>query len=400
MSRRILFVDDEPLVLSGLQRSLRAMRNEWEMVFAGGGTEALELMDRSVFDVVVSDMRMPGMDGAQLLEQVKTRFPRTVRFILSGQSDREAILRSIGPSHQYLSKPCDVEELKRKIAHAFALRELLENPLLKEIVSSMQTVPSLPTLYMAVNDALRQSDVSVAKLAALIEQDMGMASKILQLVNSAFFGLPCQVSSLPQAVSLLGIDNIRALVVSVHVFSELESQSTKDLAWLWKHSLQCGALARAIARAQRVKQDVQDESFTAGLLHDIGKLVIASACGDQYKKVLQIYSERKTSISPIEHEVLGCSHAEVGAYLLGLWGLPDSIVEAVAWHHTPTHVTLNSFAPLVAVHVADYFDHQMQSYPAMMDKPVLDEKLLTGLGLQDCVPEWFTRCKELDPNGK
>lgn len=400
MSKRILFVDDEPMVLSGLQRSLRSMRAEWEVVVAGSGAEALEMMSHDRFDVVVSDMRMPGMDGAQLLDQVKTRFPRTVRFVLSGQSDRETILRSIGPSHQYLSKPCDVEELKQKINHAFALRELLENPHLKEIVSSMQTVPSLPSLYVAVTDALRQPDVSIAKIADLISQDMGMTSKVLQLVNSAYFGLPCQVCNPQQAVSLLGIDNIKALVLSVHVFSELEGQATQELAFLWPHSLQTAALARTIAHTQHCKQTVSDEAFAAGLLHDVGLLVLASACRQQYEQALRRRSEQKISISAMEQEIFNCTHAEVGAYLLGLWGLPNSIVEAVAWHHSPSGAGPAAFSPVIAVHVADYFDQQMHSYSVLSENPKLDEELLVRLGLQDRVKIWLSLCHELDPNGK
>jgi len=399
MSKRILFVDDEPMVLSGIQRSLRSMRAEWDVEVATGGAEALEMMARSPFDVVVSDMRMPGMDGAQLLDRIKTQFPRTVRFVLSGQSDRETILRSIGPSHQYLSKPCDVEELKQKINHAFALRELLENPKLKEIVSSLQSVPSLPSLYVAVTDALRQSDVSVAKIASLIAQDMGMTSKVLQLVNSAFFGLPCQVSNPQQAVSLLGIDNIKALVLSVHVFSELEGQTTQELAFLWPHSLHTAAFARTIAHAQGCKPAVQDEAFAAGLLHDVGRLVLASACTQQYETVLKLRTERKAGISEIEQEVFHCTHAEVGAYLLGLWGLPDSIVEAVAWHHSPAGASPTTFSPIIAVHVADHLDQEFHPFSSFSEAPALDVELLARLGLRERMNTWVSQCQEIDPQG-
>ena len=150
MNKRILFVDDEPAVLQGLQRSLRGMRQEWEMEFAASGREALETMARSPFDVVITDMRMPEMDGAQLLDQVRKRFPQTVRIVLSGQSDRETILRSIGPTHQYMAKPCDLEDLKQKLTHTFALRELLADPRLKEIVCQLENIPSLPSLYIAI----------------------------------------------------------------------------------------------------------------------------------------------------------------------------------------------------------------------------------------------------------
>ncbi len=145
-------------------------------------------------------MRMPGMDGAQLLDLVKVKFPRTVRIILSGQSDRETILRSVGPSHQYLSKPCDLDELKQRLMRAFALRDMLNDTHLKEVIGRLKTVPSLPALYVAVTEALRSSDSSITEIGNLIAQDMGMSAKVLQLVNSAFFGLSNRVSSPQQAV--------------------------------------------------------------------------------------------------------------------------------------------------------------------------------------------------------
>jgi HD-like signal output (HDOD) protein/ActR/RegA family two-component response regulator len=400
MSKRILFVDDEPMVLQGIQRSLRIMRTEWDMEFATGGPEALEIMARGHFDVVISDMRMPGMSGAQLLEQVKAKFPRTVRMILSGQSDRETILRSIGPTHQYLSKPCSVEELRRKLGRAFALRDLLDNPTLKDIVSRMQTVPSLPSLYVEITEALQSPGTSVAELGSIIERDMGMASKVLQLVNSAFFGLPCQVASPKQAVALIGIDNIRALVLSVHVFSELEHQLTNDLAFLWKHGCATAAFARVVSQSQESSRNQADDAFTAGLLHDIGRLVLASACTAEYSRVLRTASDTKTTILACEREVFGCTHAEVGAYLLGLWGLPDAIVEAVAWHHEPSQAHQAGFSPLIAVHAADHCDHLMHSYPNQNHVPNLDENLLAEMGLKDRLTVWLQACQELDRKGE
>jgi HD-like signal output (HDOD) protein len=400
MNKRILFVDDEPMVLNGLERSLRAMRKEWEMSFVSSGAQALEAMAQSPFDVVVSDMRMPGMDGAALLEQVKAKYPRTVRFVLSGQSDKEAILRSVGPTHQYLSKPCDPEELKQKITHAFALRELLANPTLKDIVSRMQAIPSLPSLYVAVTEALSCPDASVAKIADIIQQDMGMTSKVLQLVNSAFFGLPCQISNPQQAVSLLGIDNIRALVLSVHVFSELETDPNWSLDFLWPHSLGTAARARAIARAQRCGQSMEDNAFAAGLLHDIGRLILACACGVQYGQVLDSVPKQKINVAELELQAFGCTHAEVGAYLLGLWGLPDSVVAAVAWHHFPARSGVDAFSPVIAVHVADNYDHHQNSYLEMNEVPSLDEDLLARLGLFERLEVWSSACEQIRTNGE
>jgi HD-like signal output (HDOD) protein len=398
MSKRILFVDDEAMVLQGIQRSLRAMRGEWEAEFATSGPEALEIMSRAPFDVVVSDMRMPGMDGAQLLEKIRMQFPQTVRMILSGQSDRESILRSIGPTHQYLSKPCDVEELKLKLRHAFALRDLLADPHLKEIVSRLESVPSLPAVYVKITTALGVPDASISQIGGIIAEDMGMSTKILQLVNSAFFGLASPVSSVKQAAALIGMDNIRALALSVNIFSRFEGSLADDMAFLWNHSLATAGFAKVIAKAQSGGRTEIDDSFTAGVLHDIGRLILASACTKDYLNVLD-KARHGTPMLNAEQEVFGCTHAAVGAYLLGLWGLPDAIVAAAAWHHDPGLGGAHTFCPLIAVHVANSQDHELHSY-CPGSKPVVDEPLLAQLGLQERLPVWIAACKELAPGEK
>jgi HD-like signal output (HDOD) protein/ActR/RegA family two-component response regulator len=395
MNKRILFVDDEPRVLQGIQRGLRGMRAEWETEFANSGAEALETMAQAPFDVVITDMRMPGMDGAQLLELVKVRYPRMVRIILSGQSDRETILRSVGPSHQYLSKPCDLDELKQRLMSAFALRDMLDDPRLKEVIGQLKTVPSLPALYIAVTEALRSPETPISKIGDLIAQDMGMCAKVLQLANSAFFGLSCHISSPQRAVSLIGIENLKALVLSVQVFSDLGSNFAQDLGFLWDHSMNTANFAKAIAGVEQASRGVMEDAFTAGLLHDVGRLVLASAFGSEYQQVLKRAAEPGTLLARCEADAFGCTHNGVGAYLLGLWGLGDSIVEAVAWHHDPAHAKPASFSALIAVHAADYYDNQFHFHPPSNGESVIDEHLLTQLGLEPQLASWQKACQEV-----
>jgi HD-like signal output (HDOD) protein len=395
MNKRILFVDDEPMILQGIQHNLRGMRGEWEVELAGSGVEALATMEQAPFDVVITDMRMPGMDGVQLLDLVKAKFPRTVRIILSGQSDRETILRSVGPSHQYLSKPCDLDELKQRLMRAFALRDMLNDTHLKEVIGRLKTVPSLPALYVAVTEALRSPETPIKKIGDLIAQDMGMCAKVLQLANSAFFGLSCHVSSPQQAVSLIGIENLKALVLSVQVFSDLGGHLTQDLGFLWNHSVTTASFAKAIARIELSSRGVMDDAFTAGLLHDVGRLVLACAFGAEYQQVLKRAREPGVLLAQCEADAFGCTHNGVGAYLLGLWGLTDSIVEAVAWHHQPANAQPASFSPLIAVHAADYYENRLQVHPPSDETSAIDELLLTQLGVQQQLVPWEKACREV-----
>jgi HD-like signal output (HDOD) protein len=401
MAKRILFVDDEPMVLSGLQRSLRLMRSEWEMVFAPGGNEALAAMDLQPFDIIVTDMRMPGMDGAQLLEEVQKRSPQTLRMVLSGQSDRETILRSVNPAHQFISKPCEAEELKSRLIRAFALKDLLQNPGLRELVTKLDNLPSLPHVYLQLNQELRRPEPELHKIDELIGGDMAMTAKVLKLVNSAFFCLPCEISRASHAVKLLGLDTLRALVLTAHVFEQFESRvlSAEDVQQISDHSLAVSNSARKIALFERTDQRTQDESFTAGLLHDAGKLILASTLGEQYGKVLEYSGKADVGLYAAEREVLGCSHGQIAAYLFGAWGLPGTIVEAVAWHHEPAESLSVKFSPLAAVHVASAY-HDEKSSSRLRDRTPIDSAFLAGIGCAQRELDWRGKLDADGQNGK
>ena len=398
MKRRILFVDDEPNVLQGLKRMLRGMRNEWEMSFAESGPEALETMTKEHFDVVVSDMRMPGMDGAQLLSEVKKRHPHVVRIVLSGQSDKEMVLKSVRPAHQYLSKPCDADTLKSSVSRACALRDILSDNSLKQIISQVDALPSMPSIYSEIMEELQTPDASINKIGQIIAKDLGMTTKILQLVNSAFFGIPRHISSPEQAVSLLGLDTVKALVLTVGVFSKFDKikLSGFSIEKLWTHSTITGTYSKEIAKAENIDKNLIDDSFMAGLLHDVGKLVLASSFSDSLIRIVDSSRDQNLSFYEAEYQILGTTHAEIGAYLLGLWGLPNSIVEAVAFHHMPQNFPDNIFNPLAAIHFADALEYEGHlTSTANIQTSRIDYEYLGQLGLDDHLDQWRKVCEQV-----
>jgi HD-like signal output (HDOD) protein/CheY-like chemotaxis protein len=390
--RRVLFVDDEPKILEGLQRMLRSMRNEWEMEFALGGPSALETLNSRQFDVIVTDMRMPGMDGAMLLSQVRGLHPQIVRIVLSGHSNQELVLSSVGPAHQYLSKPCDPELLKQTVVRACGLRDLLSNARLSLLVSQMQSLPSLPSIYMLLMKEVEAPEPSIRKIGEIIAKDPGMTAKILQMVNSAFFGLRRHISNPSDAVGLLGLDIVKSLVLSIHIFSQFSQTKIPgfSMADLWDHNAAVAALAKKIAKAERQDPQVVDDSFAAGLLHESGKLILAARLPKEYAEMLSLASEGLPMIEA-ERSVFGATYPEVGAYLLGLWGLPDSIVEAVAFHQSPHQCPDDTFGPLTAVHVADYLVGESNSACAP-DAAIaeVDSVYLARLGLDERMDFWKT----------
>lgn len=355
MQNSILFVDDEPQVLHGLRRMLHSRSREWALHFAAGGEEALALMAATPVDVVVSDMRMPGMDGIALLSEVKRLYPRVARLALSGHMDERMIMGSTRVVHQFLSKPCGSEELTTVLRRLLALRRYLAEESLVCLASRLDHIPSLPKLFMAIQDELQSPRCSLKKIGEIISADVGMSAKILQLVNSSFFGMYTRVTSPAQAVNLLGTETVKALVLHVQVFSQFNTRQCPrfSLARLARHSLLTAMLAKRLSSLEKAGQDVQDNTFLAGIVHDVGKLLFAVNCSSLYDEMLEMALSRDKSFSSLEQEVLGAGHAQLGAYLLGLWGMDDSVVEAVAFHHDPDLATVRDFTPLTALHVAN-----------------------------------------------
>lgn len=353
--KRILFVDDEPNILAGMNRMLRPLRKGMDIDFTESGNEALELMARKPYDIVVSDMRMPGMDGATMLTRIRDEYPDTIRIILSGQADNEAILRTVGVAHQFLAKPCEPERLKLTLHRACQVHEALHREDMREIVARITSLPSLPRLYNEIQLLLSNPATSVEQVADCIAQDIAMSSKVLQLVNSAFFGLYQEVDSPEQAVHLLGLDTIKTLVLGLEIFSQFEDVGSKffSLDVLWQHSLRVGAAAKAIAESQTDDKHLINCAFIAGLQHDIGQLVLWDNLPQEFDTVCAQAVEEDICLYQAELDSMQVTHAEIGAYLLGLWGFASEVIEAVAFHHFPGKYAGKDFSVLTAVHVAN-----------------------------------------------
>lgn len=394
--RRILFVDDDPNILSGIRRVLRSMRDDFDLQFAECGRDALQFMASNEVDVIVSDMRMPGMDGAELLKQVQSLHPSTIRIMLTGQADQDSILRTVGVVHQFLEKPSDPEMLKVILARASRLHSLISDERIIGIISRIESLPCLPEAYANLQRLLVNPESSVADVAALIEGDIAMSAKILQLVNSAFFGLFQEVESPARAVGLLGLETIKGLVLGVHIFSEIKSASKLFSAnKLWAHSMAVGAFAKKIAAAETGEKNLIDHSFIAGILHDLGKLIFAAKLPQEYDQVVGLAQQEKIALSVAEQQILHAEHAAVGAYLIGLWGLPTPVMEAIAFQGRLADLAAQSFHPVLAVHVANVIYYELRPGEILGAPPTLDLGYIEGLGLTHRLDTWRQICAEI-----
>jgi HD-like signal output (HDOD) protein/CheY-like chemotaxis protein len=387
---RVMFVDDEPRVLDGLKRSLRALRHEWEMEFKTTPAAALEAMESERFDIVVSDMKMPRMDGAALLAEVRRLYPSTIRIVLSGHAEREVIMRAVGTAHQYLSKPCDTEELRNVVRRSLALRDLLKNESLQRLVGETESLPSVPSVYNELMAKAQDANAALSDFATIIGRDVGMSAKVLKLVNSAFFGTAKPVSSVERAVAFLGLEPLLSLVLSAEVFSSYEGAEVRGLSIdsLMQHSLLTAKLAKVVAECEGVSKAITEEAFLGGLLHEVGKLILMVNEPERYASIVQGSKERGIRDFELEQEVLGSTHGQVGAYLLGLWGLPDPVVEAVAYHDEPSKCAGQGFSGLTAVHVGSALALNPDIDEPSDSEALLDCEYLRAGGFLERWSEW------------
>jgi HD-like signal output (HDOD) protein len=384
--------------LEGLRRLLRTQRDQWEIACAPSGESALALMEASPFDVIVSDMRMPGMDGAALLSLVREKYPQVVRIILSSQAELSTALRVVPVAHQFLSKPCDAQMLRVAIERACHLKALLHDDSIRSMVGGLGELPSLPRTYHALTLALADPNTSIQKVAAIVEFDVGIAAKILQLVNSAFFGIARSITNIQGAVGYLGVSTLRSLVLSVEVFrvfapkGPIQGFSLEDLQ---RHA----RLTSYLAARLPVPSHLVDITMVAGILHDVGKLIMAWKLTGRFKKLMAEAEQEQCPLYKVEEREYGFSHAEIGAYLLGLWGLPYAVVEAVALHHAPDRVPHQNFDAASAVYIANLLAQELNSSSPSPweDGAQCNQEYLTSLGVRKDIPHWRAMAAEARP---
>ncbi len=398
---RILFVDDEEAVLRGLQNLLRKDRHRWDFVFASSGAAGLEQMRREPADIVVSDMRMPGMDGLEFLGNVQRELPRCARFVLSGQCENEAALRVVRITHQFFFKPCKVDVLRAAFERVETLRSYLDDPRVIEVVSSIDQLPSPAATFNAVSRLANDPTADLGALVAVIEQDAAVCAKVLQVVNSAYFGLPRQVVAVRDAVMYLGIELIKGLLLTTSGIAAAQALEAHpdprfSLQDLQRRSLLTALLARQIVSPR----ELADLAYTTGLLHDLGKIVLFLTSREDFLRAIDLAGSSGMSSEQAEKQLLGASHAQAGAYLLGLWGLPFALVEATAHCHHPREVAPDQRALVESVYVASsLIDEAIDRAAGSPKCAALDEVDIDASGRSAELAGWREQAQQLATTG-
>lgn len=391
----ILFVDEKQEVLDGIKRVLYRKRREWHMECVSSGEEALDRIEEKKFDAVVSNLHLNGVSGVELFSIIRVNHPEIARIFISEDGDMQQLIEILGTAHQLLIKPVAPHLLRDTLVRVMSVRNYLKDNRLKELVAQIQALPSQPWVHLALMEAIATS--SFEEVAAIIEKKPAISAKILQMVNSPFFGVKEPVETIRQAIRLIGVDILQALVMALEIFSKFPTtghlQEEKDA--IFRHSSEVANYARIIALEFTGDEQIANDAYFGGLIHDVGKLVTLSQFTDTYFKIKERANGSGTPFFQGEQEMLGANHAKTGAYLLGVWGLPEILVETAAYHHSPGEYYCKGFSPAIAVHIADAVRHNEYSglngqLPDGLALPCLEE-----LNLTEKIPASIRRIHQL-----
>jgi putative nucleotidyltransferase with HDIG domain len=383
MSYKVLIVDDSPDVLTLAELTLKELRPHWIFVTESDPVQAVGRLENEIFDAVISDFQMPQMNGSEFLGRVALAQPLSVRLLVSSNLERGMSTEGIGVAHRFFAKPCKYSDVVQAIERSIGLRERLRSSTLRRLLTKMTKLPSPPDTYMAIQKLLEDDSFHVQALMKLLQREVTVSAAVLKMANSSFFGARYKIDSLERAVNLLGAQTIKSLALGAELFSRIEPAKAKQfkIQQLFEHSVRVASEAARLVEARGADRATRDLAYTAGLLHDIGKLVLVQVIPREYARVVERVGTEFPSLYQSEIKAFGVSHQEVGAYVLSLWNLPEQIVEAVAYHHDPTFAPAREVSVLTYVVAANLVDRGLPETFAADDQS--DEvSYLSGLGVR------------------
>lgn len=358
---------------------------DFEVHTLSSGKKALEFLQQTPADVIITDLVMSEMNGQELMAAVTREHPETMRIVISAHEDQLSVAQGLMFAHRYFTKPFNLKNLAAVLKRICHLKHQVGNEKLKRVISGLGALPTPPTIYQRLSHAVNSPYSTIEEVGAIVQEDAGLTLKLLQISNSAYFGISRKIITPAEAVQIVGMEILRALVLCIHAFKFYQDKSFKSISAseLWDHSLRTGSAARKLAKYENLSESACEEAFVSGLLHDIGKLVLAANADADYHTAVERSHREGTPVDQIEWEIFGVTHAQIGAYLLGLWGLPEPVVSNVELHHSLQLTGMNTgFTPAAAIHVAQFLERS----PNRISQ--LDTHFLKQIGVENRISEW------------
>lgn len=373
---KVMFVDDEPMILNGLKRAL--FNSGWTIFLAQSGQQALEKLKKTSVDFVISDMQMPGMNGAELLEQVTKLYPETVRIVLSGQADKEMAARASFVAHQWFSKPCNPGTIRQEIERIYAIRQQFPATHIQRDVGQIKTLPSPPSMFLRIKK-LFSEHADMERIAAVIGEDPALSAKVIQLSNSSFFMQKSAVTRVEEAIIRLGVEVVSCVVAIAEIYS-----NTINIEGLSIEEEQQHGMRTALVAASMVDAQYKEMTMLAGLFHDVGKYILYSLAPDAIETYIsqRVKGEDNTQL---EQTLFGVDHAQLAGYLLHLWNFPYAVIESILLHHQPDKLTDHQFGSAAATHIACL----------LLNKKLPNDNIISHFKLDDKIPAWKQEAEKL-----
>ncbi len=360
MKKTILIVDAEEQILKALKRVF--LQTDYNVYQAASGTIALDILDKERIDLIITDIRMPELDGYQLLTKVKAMYPEVIRLVLSGYADEKAIFKLLNANlaKMCIYKPWDNQEMLNIIKHVFELNRILSENSILQIINKIDNLPFVSFIY---NDlcVLIENDASIVEIEKLLMKDQALSAAILRIVNSAFYNV--KTGSLKKAITYIGLTHIKSIAFTAGISynKALDINLAKSYQLFSKHSLLTNKICNQVY-PKLFSKEMPSDSTCVGLLLEIGRVVLMSNFPKQYKKIISLEGIDKRPLYQLEKEILGIAYHEMSSYLLNWWGLPYCLIEATLYHHSPLEDNVINKELTSVLHLANYYAAKLLNF--------------------------------------
>ncbi len=360
-TEKVLFVFDPVNCNEQINNYYQLCLVDYVSLQADSIEKAKLIINSKQIDLVISSMDLPDGTGIDLHKYIAENHQDIIRFLYSENSDKDVVYKSAGYIHQFMNHETKPNQFMHIIDNAFGLKEVLANKDLHKRLSGITNLPSPPEIYNQLTNELQCQAPSIHNIANIIKKDVSITAKVLHMVNSAYFGLSAHVENPLHAVNLLGIDTIQSMVLTAGVFNLFKDPGIPgySIESIYNNSLAVGTSSRHLANAFGLMTKHTEDALMAGMLHDIGKLVMLSYFPNEFKQSVELSEREAIPLFEAEKQIVGVNDAEIGAHLLSLWGLPNSILEAIALHYTPQKAQAPITNVLTAVHLGYALNHDI-----------------------------------------
>ncbi len=360
----ILFVDDESVLLE-FYKSYFKFREGWNAHLCSDPLSVQEILKNEPIDIIVSDLNMPGINGAELLSTVAENFPWVIRVILTSEANNNLSLKAVKYAHRCLKKPVNMAEIESEIENTLLVYKSEISRIVRTVLTGLDSIPVMPKVYTElISEIKKGEEASLHKIGDLVAEDPGMSMNILRVVNSPYFGSELTINKPEHAVTMLGLNVVKNLILTAELIDifPLSPENSSLVDDIIHHSTLCSCLMTEIFAHEELNGKVSKEDVeiagSIGMFHDVGKIVLASEFPDLYQKVTAIHHHSDERLSSIEWQHLGVSHAEVGAYLMSLWGLSSKVAKTIAIHCSASKENRKRDIFMRAIHYSNHIAYQ------------------------------------------